>query len=517
MQTEGDLKLGLPETAGSGLQRDADDVEQTESRGRRSRAWRGAAASVRLRILVPFVVLLAIAAILPFLWFQQTLLVDLQSEVDGDLRQEMLELDQLLLHGRDPETGQPFASLEALFDVYFARNVPSVEEAFLGFVEGELFRTSTLTRFPLDQVPGEQLSDWERLASRTPSEEESATGIIPTALGDAYFRTSRIRFGEDVGAFVVTELPLEERRAIADFLLFGGAMSFGVLLLASATAWVIAGRVLEPVRQLTDTASSISHSDLTGRIEVRGVGEAADMARTFNAMLDRLENVFQQQREFTQDANHELRDPMTIIRGYVELMDTDDAEARRSAAGLILDELDRMARITDDLRILAETEQPGFLRLESIDVASFTHELSGKASALAPRRWEMEDVGEGTFFADRYRLTEAVMNLAHNAVQHTVETDAIAISSSVSAGVVSISVRDTGAGIAPSDHELIFERLVRGTGAHLRYGGSGLGLTIVKAVAEAHGGRVTLTSRLGEGSKFTIIIPIDVRESVAGA
>ena len=209
-------------------------------------------------------------------------------------------------------------------------------------------------------------------------------------------------------------------------MVYGGAASLGVLLIASAFAWLISGRVLEPVRRLTDTAHSISKSDLTQRIEVRGTGEAADMARSFNAMLDRLESVFRGQREFVQDANHELRDPLTIIRGHLQLLDDDPVERERTIQ-LVLDELDRMGRIVDDLKLLADVEQPGFLRLERIDLETFTEELDSKGSALASRRWEVDEVGDGAFFGDRHRLTEAVMNLMHNAVQHTTESDTIAV------------------------------------------------------------------------------------------
>jgi signal transduction histidine kinase len=497
----------------------AESPEAAVRQKRRVRGWLGAARSARTRILIAYVVLLALAAVLALLGFRQFLLVRLEEEVDNALRQEVLELDQLLANGRDPETGRPFASLDALFDVYFARNVPSREEAFLGFVEGRLHRSSSLARFPLNRLPAEALSDWERLASRSPGEEEAATGLIDTKLGEAYFRAQRIDFGDDIGAFVVTILPVDEREAIGNFLTYGGAAALGVLLFATACAWLIAGRVLEPVRLLTDTARSISRSDLTGRIEVHGAGEAAEMARSFNAMLDRLEAVFQSQREFVQDANHTLRDPLTIIRGYIQLMEVDpqiDPEERRKAAKLALDELDRVSVIVDDLKLLAEAEQPGFLRLEWSDVEAFTHELVSKGMALAPRRWVVDHVGEGKFFADRHRLTEAVMNLAHNAVQHTAETDEIAIGTSVNEGHVQISVRDSGTGISVSDQAGIFDRFTRGADAHLRYSGSGLGLAIVKAVAEAHGGGVELKSRLGQGSMFTILLPRDPSEGETG-
>jgi two-component system OmpR family sensor kinase len=161
-------------------------------------------------------------------------------------------------------------------------------------------------------------------------------------------------------------------------------------------------------------------------------------------------------------------------------------------------------------------DQPGFLRVEWIDAGVFAEELISKARALASRRWTLEHSGQGTFLADRHRLTEAVMNLAHNAVQHTAEDDTVAIGMSVSEDEVRMSVRDTGTGISVTDQSQIFERFTRGTGAHLRYRGGGLGLAIVKAVAEAHGGRVDLDSRLGEGSTFTIVVPRPANDGAAG-
>jgi two-component system, OmpR family, sensor kinase len=477
------------------------------------RDWLGAAGSARSRILIAYVVLLALAAALGLFGFRHALLLRLDDEVDDAMRQEVLELDRLLEDGRDPDTGRPFTSLRELFDTYFARNVPSRDEALIGFVEGKRYKSSTLARFPLDRIPEDALSYGAALASRSPGEEGRATERIDTELGEAHFRAQRIDFRDDVGAFLVLILPANEKEEIGDLLTYGGAAALGVLLIASACAWLIAGRVLRPVRLLTETAQSISQSDLTQRIEVRGTGEAADMARSFNAMLDRLEAVFRSQREFVQDTNHELRDPLTIVRGHLELLG-DDPEERDRTVKLVLDELDRMGRIVDDLQLLAEVDQPGFLRLEWIQGELFAEELISKAKALAPRRWTLERAADGTFLADRHRLTEAVMNLAHNAVQHTDEDDAIAIGTVVSNGEVHISVRDTGTGISVSDQTRIFDRFTRGSDAHVRYRGGGLGLAIVKAVAEAHGGRVGLESRLGEGSTFTMVVP---RQPTEGA
>jgi len=209
---------------------------------------------------------------------------------------------------------------------------------------------------------------------------------------------------------------------------------------------------------------------------------------------------------FVHDVTHELRDPITICIGHLELLGDDPKERRRTIA-LVIDELDRMGRIVDDLQLLAEAEHPDLLRLEPIDTALFSQELTAEASTVGPRRWMLDHSADGTFIADRDRLTEAVMNLARNAVQHTREDEIIGIGMSVTETDVRIWVRDSGPGISVSDQARIFDPFTRGSDAHRRYRGGGLGLAIVRAIAEAHGGRVELDSRLGVGSTFTIVLP----------
>jgi signal transduction histidine kinase len=468
--------------------------------------WYHALRSVRTRILASYVVLLALSALVGMFGVRQLLFSQLEDRVQESLEQEVREFEQLFAVGNDPETGEPFTSVRPLFDVYLARNVPSQEEALLGFVNGEFYR-SALSQFPVDRLPSEELADWESRSSRTPGDPQRAIGNFDTSLGTAYFRARRVRLGDSTGALIVTILPAAELEDINDLQTYGAAATVAILLLASALAWLIAGRVLAPVRLLTETAHSISESDLTQRIEERGSGEAAEMARSFNAMLDRLESVFQSQREFVQDASHELRDPLTICRGHLELLG-DDPEERRATTALVMDELDRIGRIVDDLQLLAEAEHPDFLRREWVELELLTQELLAKATALAPRRWGLDGIGSRMILADRQRLTEAVMNLAHNAVQHTVSHDSIAIGTSVVGSDVHVWVRDTGSGISSEDQLVIFERFKRGSDAHRRYRGGGLGLAIVKTVAEAHGGRVELDSRLGEGTKVTMVIPV---------
>jgi two-component system OmpR family sensor kinase len=483
---------------------------------RREKKWMGVARSARTRILASYVVLLALSAVLSTFAIREVLLIRLNDRVEDAGRQEIAELEQFLAVGRDPSTSRPFADLSALFDAYLTRNVPGDEEALITFVDGE-FHRNELEQFPLDRLPSEQLAEWAALSSDLPGEGRRVTGTFDTDLGEAHYRVRRVVFhGEQTGAFVVAVLPAAELEEIRDLQTYGVAATLVVLLLASAVAYAIAGRALAPVRELTKTARSISQSDLTHRISVHGAGDAAEMARSFNAMLDRLERVFRGQREFVQDASHELRDPLTICRGHLELLGDDPVEQRQTI-GLVIDELDRMSRMVDDLQLLAEAEQPDFVQREPLDLALIAHELVAKASALGPRRWTLDHAAGGTVLADRHRLTEAVMNLAHNALQHTKSDDTIAIGTALTHDEALIWVRDTGTGVPLSEQERIFDRFTRGREASRRYRGGGLGLANVKAIAEAHDGRVELESRLNEGSTFTIIIPRYASDGEPGA
>ncbi len=199
---------------------------------------------------------------------------------------------------------------------------------------------------------------------------------------------------------------------------------------------------------------------------------------------------------------------MTICRGHLELL-TDDPEDQRATVALVLDELTRMGRIVDDLQVLADANQPDFVRFEPVDLGVLTHELVAKASALGDRRWTVDATSDGTVLADRHRLTEAVMNLAHNAVNSTRPGQVVAIGTDLTDEDWRIWVRDTGIGVREEDRERIFDRFARGAESRRHYQGAGLGLAIVSLISRAHGGRVELTSRAGHGSTFTIVIPVD--------
>ncbi len=461
------------------------------------------AGSARARILGSYLVLLLFAFVLAVVAIRGLLLANLDNEVKENLNQETDEFRRLV-GDSDPRTGEPFGSdLKAIFDVFLSRNVPSEDEQFITFLDERPYRSAEDPGTDrLLRVAPEVVARWGELA-------ESETGRVDTPAGPVQYAVLPVELdGEVRGRFVVANLLANEGGDIEEAVRIVGGVAVGVLLLGTVIAFMAAGRVLAPLGRLTETARQITETDLTRRIEVRGSDEIAEQARTFNAMLDRLESAFESQGSLIRDVGHELRTPLTIVRGNLEVLDEGDTpEERRETLDLVESELARITRLVDDLLILARAERPDFLALETVDLAELSEELLAKARQLGDRDWQLESKAGGRVVADRQRLTQAIMNLASNAVEQTEEGDRIGLGSSIRDGTGRLWVRDSGPGIDPRDRGRIFARFERGSeGA---YEGTGLGLAIVKAIAEAHGGSVELESAPGNGACFTVVLPME--------
>ncbi|MFS8098922.1 HAMP domain-containing histidine kinase [Lentzea alba] len=269
-------------------------------------------------------------------------------------------------------------------------------------------------------------------------------------------------------------------------------VSLAGLLIAALIAWFVAGVILAPVRMVRQAAAEITEDDLTRRIPVSGNDDVAALAQQFNSMLDRLDRSFRLQRQFLDDASHELRTPITIVRGHLELLGDDPLE-RAEVVRLCTDELDRMARLVEDLLLLVKAERPDFLRPVVVSLPELTSDIDAKLRALGDRRWVLESIAEGEAVLDPQRITQALVQLASNAVRHTTAGSEIRFGSSVDS-VVSFWVADSGPGVR--DESMLFSR------------STGLGLPIVKAIAEAHGGAVQVRSVPGEGATFVLEVPL---------
>jgi signal transduction histidine kinase len=451
----------------------------------------------RLRVLGSFAALLAIA-LLAGLFLQRTVLLQgLDRDIDSSLEQEREELETLA-GGRNPLTGEPFNdNVQAIFDTFLSRNVPEEGEVYVAFVDGAPYKT-TLAPLRLDAIPA--------LVDRWGSLTTGEGGQIETEAGPVHYLAVPLRFeGETRGVFVIAHFSASGREEIESAIRVEAVVTVLVLVVVTLIAWFVAGRLLRPVQDLTETAETITESDLTRRIPVEGNDEISRLAATFNEMLDRLETAFSAQRAFIDDAGHELRTPITIIRGHLDVM-SDDSDDRADTMAVVSDELDRMGRIVSDLLLLAKAEQPDFLQLESVELADLTTELLVKSRALGDRAWQLDGCAEGAVRLDSQRVTQAMLNLARNSVEHTTQGGEIGIGSEWVGREVRFWVRDTGIGISASDQARIFDRFTRG-GPGRRSEGAGLGLAIVTVIAEAHGGRAGVDSTAGEGATFSIIVP----------
>ena len=317
-----------------------------------------------------------------------------------------------------------------------------------------------------------------------------------------------------VGAGEPLAIVQRAQRGLARSFLLAGSLTLAIALLASYLAGV---RVSAPLRRMASTAARVDAGELEPRMEVTGGrrrGEVQVLAEAFNHMLDRLAEAFAGQREFVADASHELRTPLTVIRGQLEVLAAQphpsEADVQR-VERLVLAEVTRISRLVDDLLLLAQAEQTDFLRTETIEVRPFVADLWDGISLTADRRFEVGPVPDGHLEADPDRLAQAVRNLARNAIEHTAAATGLVRLEveRVGPNKLRFAVSDDGPGIPLAERERIFERFHRTDPARSRAaGGAGLGLAIVRAIAEAHGGTVRARDpHNGSGARVELLLP----------
>lgn len=461
------------------------------------------AYSVRTRITATVALLVALA-----LTASGLLVYALGTERAGDtvraaVAQELAELEEFEENGVDPQTGAPFASVERLVQEFLERNVPSSSELLLGVWEGQVRKASASGRGGLREDP----AFLRRVLALV---DEGGSGQVGTRWGEVYFEVLPLRDAELAGAFVVAFF-VDDELAPLQRLMRTYALTAVLALLTVTTlaAWQ-AGRLLAPIRTLRRTADEITETDLSRRIPEAGNDDLTDLTVTVNAMLERLESAFQGQRAFLDDAGHELRTPLTILRGHLELLDAGDAEEVERTRDLLLDEVDRMARLVEDMILLAKAERPGFLSPGPSRVDELVASVADKVSGLGDRDWQVEARTTAVVDLDVQRVTQALVQLAHNAVKHTAPGDTVALGAEDTVdgsgdGAVHLWVRDTGPGVPDAEKALVFERFARGR--DVTDDGAGLGLSIVAAIAQAHGGSVQVEDALPHGARFVITLP----------
>ncbi len=290
-----------------------------------------------------------------------------------------------------------------------------------------------------------------------------------------------------------------------------------LLLLPGTIAWL--GRrafrgIARPLAALMSAADAVAEGDLSVRVPVQGRGEFNQLMHAFNRMVEELALADQRRRNLTADVAHELRTPLQIIQGNLEGVLDGVYTPSPAHIAATLDETRQLARLVEDLRVLSQAEAGQLpMTWEPVDIADLCADavtsFEGQAEAAGVA---LTAVVTGTSLivtADYGRLDQILSNLLANAIRHTPAGGSVAVRATTTADGIQLEVSDTGDGIAPADLPYIFDRFWRGDRArtHQAGAGSGLGLAIVRQLVEAHGGQIDVTSTVGQGTTFSMVLP----------
>ncbi|HWI32535.1 MAG TPA: HAMP domain-containing sensor histidine kinase [Microbacterium sp.] len=398
-----------------------------------------------------------------------------------------------------------FSTVDEYLYAAVARLVPGRNEASVAIIDG-------VPRYRPETLSGFDISDNEELIDRVISETEAEkTTVIGTSVTDdgalRYIAIPVTMEGDDsVGVYLrAIDLDSELETVDTSIIIFSVA-ALATLAATGIVGWFVVGRLLSPIRRLQETADSITLTDLGARIPTGGNDDISDVTRTVNSMLDRLEGSVDVQRQLLDDVRHELKTPITIVRGHLEMMDPADSTDVAVTRDIGIAELDRMTRLVDDIDMLANVEGDQYTMV-TIDLAGLTARVGELVAVIPDHTWSLESFGRGTVEGDDDRLLQAWLQLADNAAKYSPPGTPIELGSTSENGEVQLWVRDHGPGIPPAARHRIFRRFDR---AHERrtVGGSGLGLAIVDAIAKAHDGHCTVTDTPGGGVIFTIHLPV---------
>ncbi len=304
-----------------------------------------------------------------------------------------------------------------------------------------------------------------------------------------------------------------ERTGTTLALAAGGAALFAIVL-----GVVLARTIVRPVRALTAAAQHMARGELGQAVSVQSRDEVGELAMAFNQMSADLQRSDQSRRQMTADIAHELRNPLTVIGGYLDAMRTGDLQPTPMRLEAVYDEIQHLEKIVEDLRTLSLADAGALvLNRQPLAVQDWLTRVAARYAPQASQRhieMRVENKSPLLMEVDEMRMTQVMDNLISNALQHTSNNGAIVLRAEAEEDMARISVADSGAGIAPEDLPHVFERFYRGDKARpAEQGSSGLGLAIAKAVVQAHGGKIWAESELGKGATFYIQLPLAHGES----
>ncbi len=327
-----------------------------------------------------------------------------------------------------------------------------------------------------------------------------------------------LRRNQDIIGAVYLGQPLSDVAAVlADLRLRLVISSVVALLLSALVGLLLARAIARPVRDLTLAAHHLAQGDFDYPVDLRAAGELGELARAFSSMSSDLRQTLQMRTDLVSNVSHELRTPLTAIKGSIETLRdgaVDDLNARDQFLASIEGETDRLIRLVNDLLILSRTDSQALtLRREWFDLADLAAACAAelRPGAAAQRVALLVDGPATQVHADADRIRQVLVNLLDNAIRYSPPGEAVRIGIAPAAGRVTVTVQDRGPGIPQEEQARVFERFYRVSKSRERNSrgaaGAGLGLAIAQALVEAHGGKITLTSRVGQGTTVRFTLP----------
>ncbi len=304
--------------------------------------------------------------------------------------------------------------------------------------------------------------------------------------------------------------PQHLSHSIARFILWGCLIGGGAALVVT---FILSRRILSPIKALTEAARHFGQGDFSQRLEFKDKGEIGELARAFNSMAGDLERTERLRRNMVADVAHELRTPLSNLKGYLEAVNDGMVKPDAKTFCSLNEEASLLSRLADDLQELSLAEA-GELKLhyQAEDIAALINQTVAtlQTQATTKRISVSIDLPDKlpAVNIDSHRISQVLRNLLENALTHTAQSDTITVTAREQDGWVEVIIADTGEGIPAEDLPNIFERFYRVDKSRTRAtGGTGLGLTIAKRLIEAHGGKIEAQSEPGKGSRFSFTLP----------
>ena len=430
---------------------------------------------------------------------------NLNDSMQAALRQEAGEINRFASEGIDPQTGEAFVDADRVLEVFIARQEGGRGELMVGIgPSGQFVQSLGSDARGWDDLP-------EAIRARIQQTGSMERDSFPET-GTLTWNNFQVNVGDTVGHIVIVRFHEPADRELRQELTVLVVLAAAALVVTGFMAWIIAGRMTAPLREFAEEARRVGASPDTTRLGEHGSDEYVALARAANQMLERTEQAVATEQEFSENLAHVVRTPLAILRANLaDAIQRGDAEL-----GRVHDEVLRLERAVSSLVLLNRAGRADFVVPQPAPADAMVRDAvvrwSDALGVGSRPRVVMHDVATGTIEVDVPRVDRALDEILSNAVEACRDGGLVEVSSVASDDELVIEITDSGVGIPEGEHEMVLERFARASNARQDpmdpAAGTGLGLSVARAVLEAHGGQVSLAPRSRGGTAVLVRLPL---------